>query len=425
MSSISQANIKFTMTRRQKLLMPIVMIGAFFEGYDFMVINMSLPYIAHDFVLDDQVTGMMLSIIAIGTLMAFFMVRLGDKYGRKPVFLVSVAAFSLLSLATAFTPNMQLFVICQFLARIFLVATWAVGIIIMAEEFPVELRGRAIGLFQGAAAIGAIFPSLLLPVAAMTPLGWRTLFIIGALPLVIVLIMGKNFHETERFKKAKESSEAKPSFFAVFKHPYRKHMIAVSALWFFIYMGYTTAMTFFSYRVVNELGWTESQVGLTMALAFTIGLSGYVVAGKLLDAMGRKKTAMLFFLCGVSAVVLTFQLTTYIPIMLAQIVGVFFVGSFTVICASFTNELFPTAIRANATAWGNNIFGRIGQIMAPALVGFLAVHMGGVGNAVSLVALGPLAGIFIVAVFMPETRNREMKDHMDVQGEVQQDALQV
>jgi len=69
-----------------------------------------------------------------------------------------------------------------------------------------------------------------------------------------------------------------------------------------------------------------------------------------------------------------------------MIVAVFFVGSFTVICATFTNEVFPTAIRANAMAWGNNIVGRIGQIAAPALVGLL-VPIIGLGNAATALAI--------------------------------------
>jgi MFS family permease len=83
---------------------------------------------------------------------------------------------------------------------------------------------------------------------------------------------------------------------------------------------------------------------------------------------------------------------------------------FTVICASFTNELFPTRFRATATAWGNNIFGRLAQIITPGVVGYLSVNIGGTGNAASLMAIGPVFAAILVIFLLPETRNFEIKD---------------
>lgn len=410
-------SVKFQLTGRQKLMFPVIMTGSFFEGFDFMIINLALPFISRDLGIDTQATGFAVSVVAIGALLAFFVVRLGDRVGRKPVFLWSVVLYSALSLLTAFSPNIQVFVACQFLARIFLVAVWATGYIVVSEEFSVEMRGRALGLFQSVAAVGAIFPSLFMPVVAAAGLGWRALYVIGALPLLMIVILGKNFQETERFQKTKVEKEAGPGFFTVFQPPYRKYMIVIAALWFFIYLCYASSMNFFSYRVVNDLGWTEARVGLTTAVAYLIGLSGYFIAGKLLDSIGRKKTAVIFFLAGSAATIGAFQTAAYEVVFAFQILACLTVGVFTVICASFTNELFPTAIRANATAWGNNIVGRLGTILAPAAVGSLAGPLGGVGNSVSLMALGPVVGVLLVVLFLPETRYREMQDFLELENE--------
>jgi len=406
--------VKFQLSHRQKLLLPVILLGSFFEGFDFMIINLSLPFISRDLGINIQETGFALSIVASGTLVAFFVVRLGDRFGRKPVYLWSVALYAVLSLITAFSPNIEFFVACQFLARIFLTASWATGFIVIAEEFAVEVRGRALVLFQSASAIGAIFPSLLMPIFAGTSFGWRGLYVVGVLPLLIVIFLGKNFHETERFQRTRENRSTKPSFFSVFQPPYRKHMLTVAALWFLIYLCYAATLTFFSYRVVTELGWDETTVGFTTAIAYLLGLSGFFTAGKLLDSIGRKKTAVIFFLGGSLATVAAFQATEYLWVLISLILGTFFVGVFTVICASFTNELFPTEIRANATAWGNNIVGRTAQILAPSLVAALAIPLGGVGNAVSVLALTPLIAIVLVLLFLPETKYSEMQDFVDL-----------
>lgn len=407
--------VKFQLNKRQKLMFPVIMAGSFFEGFDFMIINLALPFISRDLRIDTQATGFAVSVVAIGALLAFFVVRLGDRVGRRPVFLWSVALYSVLSLLTAFSTSIQTFVAFQFLARVFLVAVWATGYIVVSEEFPVETRGRALGLFQSVAAVGAIFPSLFMPLVAAAGLGWRALYVIGALPLLAVVFLGKNFQETERFQKTQaEEEEFRPGFFTVFRPPYRKYMVVVAALWFFIYLCYSSSMNFFSYRVVNDLGWTETRVGLTTAVAYLLGLAGYFIAGKLLDSVGRKKTAAIFFLGGAAATAGAFQFNSYAAVFVFQVLAVLTVGVFTVICASFTNELFPTAIRANATAWGNNIVGRLGTILAPAAVGSLAGPLGGVGNAVSLMALGPVVGVLLVALYLPETRYQEMQDFLEL-----------
>jgi MFS family permease len=406
----NERSVKFSLTDRQKKILPVLMCGSFFEGFDWMVINMALPFIAKDMHIGVESTGLALSIVAVGTLAAFFLVRMGDRIGRRPVFIWSVCLYGIMSICTAFSPNIVYFVTCQFLARVFLVSEWATGLIVISEEFPVETRGRGLALFQGISGVGAIFPSLLMPVMAATPFGWRGLFVIGGLPLIAILILKKNFTETQRFQRTAKAAAAKPDFFEVFKPEYRGKLFSVSCLWFLAYLCYMTAMTFFSYYAVNERAWTAARVGLTTSVAYVIGFAGFFLAGKMMDSIGRKKTAVLFFLGGSVSLVGVFELTGYVWIFIALISCTFFISVFTVICASFTNELFPTRVRATATAWGNNIFGRLAQIMTPTVVGFLAAPLGGTGHAASLMAIGPVLASIVVITMLPETREHEIQD---------------
>ncbi len=398
---------KFILTQRQKLLLPIVMLGAFFEGFDFMVINLTLPYISKDMNIGTQTTGMVLSIVAVGALLAFFVVRLADKYGRRPIFLSAVVIYAVFSALTALTRSIETFVACQFIARVFLVTCLNVGFVIMSEEFGSEMRGRAIGLFESAAVLGAIFPSIFLPVFAKTFLHWRGLFLLGGLPLILIILYWRRLPETEIFLRTRKTGgqdkASQPGFLAVFAPPYRSRIIMVMALWFFMYFVYATAMSFFSYRVVNELGWEASRVGIVTGVAAIVGLLGFYAVGKAMDSWGRKKTGVVFFLCATAAVICTFQVHSYAAVFAADVVGTFFVGTLLVICATICNELFPTAIRANATAWSNNIMGRTGAIIVPTLAGTLAKPLHGIGNAVSVLVLSGIICAVIIGFFIPET----------------------
>jgi putative MFS transporter len=395
---------KFVLNERQKRLVSVAMLGAFFEGYDFMAINLVLPYITKTFNIDESTAAYVLAIIAIGTVIAFFLVRRADRVGRRSTFLFSVLFYSLFSFITAFSPNIETFTFLQFLARIFLIVSWSVGYIIMSEEFDPEIRGRALALFQVAAAIGGIFPSIVLPFVALTRLHWRLIYMISVIPLTVLFWGWKSFPETRRFEalKLERTKKMGPSQFDVFKKPYAKPLIIIMSLWFLMYLTYASSMNFFSLRVVNELSWSEMQVGLVTGIGYTVGLLGYYVVGKMLDTLGRKKTAYIFFTLGALTVIGAFQMKDFLAITLFMIMATFFVGPFTVIMATFTNELFPTSIRANAMAWSNNIVGRIAQIMAPAIVGILTpiIHL---GNAITVLASTLFIGILIIAFLLPET----------------------
>jgi putative MFS transporter len=153
----------FHLTTRQKQILPLLMLGSFFEGFDFSTVNLALPFITRDLAIDTRTAGYMLSVIAVGTLLSFFVVRLGDKVGRKPVFLGAVATYSVLSFLTALTPNTYLFILCQFLARTFLVVSWATGFIIVVEEFEAETAAGPWECFRRRLESGQYFPPFSCP----------------------------------------------------------------------------------------------------------------------------------------------------------------------------------------------------------------------------------------------------------------------
>ena len=413
---------KLKMTPRQKGLFPIIILGAFFEGFDDGLINIALPYIKLSFDLDDQMAGFMLSIIAIGTVVAFVASRLADSVGRRPVFLWCVYGYSIASLLTAFAPWLWLFITFQFIARIFLIGCWSVGYVILCEEFKAENRGWAVGRFQLVAVFGALLVGLLLPlvvgggeagteVAERWPT-WQILFMVGALPLIPTLIFRKKLPETEAFLLRKQQAAEgtlpeKTDFFEVWKAPHRKFIIIMSLVWFFFYFGIKGSLNFFSTRVVEELHWLPSDITIAVASATIIGIFIIGLNGKLLDILGRKKAALLIISLGVATSFTTFMLDNYWAIIIFNVVATGCLNSFLMIGSTLTNELFPTQIRGNAMAWANNIFGRIGQILVPTFIGTLTLWMT-LGHAIAIAMLFPLISLFLIMAFLPETSKRSL-----------------
>jgi putative MFS transporter len=412
---------KFTMDIRQKTMWPIIILGSFFEGFDDAVLNIALPYIVKDYGVTTQMSGYALSIVALGTMVAFFVSRMADTVGRRQVYLTSVYMYSICSLLTAFAPNFEVFIGFQFVARIFLISCWSVGYIILCEEFSPEHRGSAVGRFQLTAVFGALLIGILLPVITKLGLNWRVLYVVGALPIIPVFLLCKRLPETLAFLQMREEKKLgkqlpKGDFFGPWKRPFLLYTAVMAIVWAFLYFGIKGSLNFFTLRVVNELDWTPTMVSIGLLTQTVTGMIVIALNGKLLDRIGRKRAATIIIIVGCVSSVLMFTLESFYAVLISSIIAAGFVNSFLIVGSTLTNELFPTDIRANAMAWANNIVGRLGQIIVPVVVTTLALTLG-LGNAAALAVSLPLLSLVLILIFLPETGPRRVaksRDHQDI-----------
>ncbi len=413
-SEVQQSN-KLTLTPRQKKLCLIIIIGSFFEGFDDALINIALPYIQADFGVTTQQVSFSLSLIGLGTMFAFFLVRLADKFGRRPLLLTSIVCYTLCSFITAFSQNLTFLVFWQFVARIFLIGCWSLSYIIVAEEFEANQRGKASSILQAIAVSGALMLSLLLPVFTALNIGWRGMYIVGALPLIPVVIFQKWLPETQMFLDAKakreagiaeEKPEEKQDFFEVWKPKYRRNMLIMSISWVLLYFGVKGSLNFYSLHMVNDLGWTPGMITIGMASMTIVGMVIIVLNGKLIDKIGRKKGAVVILTVGAISAAAVFLAKNFIVILIVGCIAGGFTNSFLMVASTITNELFPTEVRANAMAWSNNIVGRLGQVLVPSVVGLLSIYLG-LAYSVAIVVMMPIIAAMLIWFLLPETKSEE------------------
>ena len=67
------------------VLLALLMSATIFEGYDVTIFHLCTPDIARSFHLDDRAIGLMASVVRFGGMLAFLVVMLADRIGRKPV----------------------------------------------------------------------------------------------------------------------------------------------------------------------------------------------------------------------------------------------------------------------------------------------------------------------------------------------------
>jgi putative MFS transporter len=393
------------LTPYQRRLIGFLSVATFFEGYDFLAISQILPQLRAEMHLSEGTAGALIAFTNIGAILAYLLVRHADIAGRRTTLTITIAGYTLCTAATGAATGLYSFAILQLLARFFLLAEWSLCMVYAAEEFPADRRGQVIGVIQAASSLGSIACAALVPVLIRSPLGWRTVFLAGIVPLVLVGLARTGLRETQRFEAV---GRQKRSLTDVWRSGYATRILQLAALWGLTYTCTQTAVTFWKEFVVRERQFTDVQVGASMTVAAVGSLPLLLAVGPLLDTVGRRRGAVLIYATTIIGVVLAYNLHGQWPLTAALVLGIFGASAVLPILNAYSTELFPTDLRGDAYAWANNLLGRISYVIAPLLVGQAAAHVGW-GAAVSVTAVGPMLALALIWAWMPETAGRELE----------------
>ncbi len=391
-------------------LFALLAIATFFEGFDTRLVALVQPVIGHEFGASRAELGRVVGLSSMGMVFAFFVIHLADHVGRRPVFLGALLVYALLTLATAFAPNLTVFTVLQVFARMAMVVELGLAYLILSEEMPPDVRGRVNGVFGGCVALGASVPDALLHPLTAWGIGWRGLFVIGAVPLVLFPYYVANLAETSAFRARKVQRAAAGSRLAtelellrsLVSSAYRSRLLAVTGLWVIVNFWSGTALYSFTLYVFDERSWNARDLVLLPLGTIPLGLFGYAFAGFAMDRIGRRSATSLY-LAGASLATLVCYQASGQAAILAGYFALVGLGGVWAIVTTWTAELFPTEMRATASGFGNNLVGRLGLVLGPIVAGILGEAFDSTADAVSLLAIVPLVGVPI-AWMLPETR---------------------
>ena len=396
----------------QRRLFALLTVCTLFEGFDTKLASLVLPVIGHEFGAGPEALGRALSASSLGMPFAFFAMRLADRVGRRPVFLASVAGYASLTFATAFAPSLAAFTALQIGARLLMVTELALAYLILSEELAPEKRGRANGLLGAFASLGASIPALLLaPLEAAGP-GWRGLFALGALPLILFPLYLRGVRETPVFAEAaigarRSLRDELRALLPLVAPGYRARLAGLTALWVTVSFWSGTALYFFVYFVFQERGWTARDLQWLTLGTVPAGFAGYGLAGWLMDRIGRRTAAVAYLVVGTAMTVFCFQSEDR-WVIAAGYWALIGLGGVWTIATTLTAELYPTQLRAAALGLTQHLLGRIGLVLGPLATGWLAARLGSTGDAVSWLALANLLAVPLVLGLVPETRGTDL-----------------
>lgn len=384
-------------------------LGWMLDAMDVMLYSLVLSHLMRDLGMDKPTAGLLNSLTllasALGGLLFGF---LADRIGRTRALMLSILVYSLASGACGLSDTIVQLAIFRFILGLGMGGEWTTGAALIAETWPAEHRGKALGLMQSSWAIGEMIAAGV--VALVLPrYGWRAVFFVGVLPALFVLWIRRDVPESELWLE-QQKSERKGSLRLLWRKDLRRNGLlatAMNACAMFGYWGlFTWIPAYLSLPVAEGGRGLDLMKTTTWLLLMGVGKwLGYALFGFMADAFGRRISYVTYLLVAAALVPLYGMAST--PgwlLVLGPFVAFFGTGFFSGFSA-LAAELFPTEIRATAMGVSYNI-GRGFSAAAPAIVGLLAARVG-LGEAFFLLA----AAFFVAALLalaLPETKGREL-----------------
>ncbi|HEY4207360.1 MAG TPA: sugar porter family MFS transporter [Puia sp.] len=159
-------------------------LGGYLFGFDFAVISGALPFLQRQFGLNEYWEGFATGVLAIGAIIGCLVAgSVSDKYGRRKGLLTAAAIFGLSSLAMAFSPSRNIFIVSRCMAGIGVGMASMLSPMYIAEISPAHLRGRMVAINQLTVVIGILVTNIInYSLRNMGEDAWRWMFGLGVLP---------------------------------------------------------------------------------------------------------------------------------------------------------------------------------------------------------------------------------------------------
>ncbi|HVS35807.1 MAG TPA: MFS transporter [Gemmataceae bacterium] len=288
---------------RQWLTLAVVVTAAFLGTLDFFIINVALPAMQAD--LHASFAQVQLVIAAYGLAYAVCLItggRLGDIVGRKKMFLIGVAGFTLASVLCGLAPRPELLIAARVLQGIAGAMLFPQVLSIIQVTFPPHERGRAFavyGVVQGAASFSGVVLGGFLVQANLFGLGWRPIFLVNLPVGLLTLLAAWKLAPESRSPTARRLDLGGVAVVSValmlLVYPLVEGPDAGWPWWAFICLAAAppalAGFLLFERRVQNTGGSPLVELGLFRSRAFTVGV-----------------VTSLAFCCGLSAFFLTVTL---------------------------------------------------------------------------------------------------------------------
>lgn len=375
-----------------------------FDGYDLVIYGVALPKLMKEWQIDTITAGFLGSVALFGMMFgAIIFGSLSDKlesygFSRKKLIALCIFLFSGFTLLCGYATNPQSFGIFRFLAGLGLGGVMPNVIALMTEYAPKKLRATLVSLMFSGYAVGGMC-SALLGMWLVPQYGWKIMFIIGGLPLLLLpviwyllpesidyLVRRKKTEQAFQILKQIDSSitynhQTQISLHhenqAVSKSPvkdlFAENRGPVTLLfWTSVFMALILVYALGNWlpKLMVEAGYDLS-TSLVFLFALNIGgMLGAIFGGYLADRFNLAKVLCTLFASGAIALfLLSYSLPTFVLYICIAVAGAASIGG-QILLLAYMSQFYSSNIRATGLGMALGV-GRLGAILGPILCGWL------------------------------------------------------
>ncbi len=366
------------------------------DGYDVGSIGWAVPSLTHAWNLPPSAFSLAFLWSNLGVMVgALSSGPIGDRFGRKPLLLASIAIFGLASLASAFTGSLGALSALRFFTGLGIAGAFSGTTALTGDYTPQRLRATMIMVTFTGAPVGGFIGGQVVAVL-LRHYAWPVIFVLGGMfPLALLLVMAIWLPESPRFLIAR--ADLSPHHRALLarlgiapgqaqahgadiarENPVKMlfgngYALQTLLLWiiFFCSLLNLYLFVFWLPEVLHLTGMTPSDAVFATSVHALGGIAAVLYLGYLIDRVGPERSLALHYAVGAVFVALIALVAMPYAILLAVIFfsGVTSIGSQTGANAT-CGALYPARMRTSGIGWALGV-GRMGGIAAAPLGGFL------------------------------------------------------
>lgn len=360
---------------RYTLYLVCVALGGWaLASYDLNLLVLLLPQIAKSLHLSEGEVGLLGVFVFIAQfIITLFVGYAMDQFGRRRVWMLCLSAAAIFTGLTFFVQNFWELALVRALASGMAFSELAVSITIVNEQVPAHNRGLLYSIVQGgwplgvflAAGVDLIFGHL----------GWRFVFLLGVIPIVMVIIGRSFIKESERFEHLQRVKQVhrrgdgaelqtllarhnvdvaeldRVTVGQLFAHPgyVRRQIITLTIVWLFYASSYVGTNFYITYWLTKYKGFDSTEASTLLLVSGGIGFFFYILGGWLGERMGRSRVIMYTgaLVAPLNLIFLylhNFTLICIVYFLIYQVTN----GTWSGAGYAYQGESFPTRVRGTA-----------------------------------------------------------------------------
>ncbi|MBV8813845.1 MAG: MFS transporter [Verrucomicrobia bacterium] len=380
-------------------------LGWTLDAFDFFLLVLVVPDIAHEFLpgVENGRTTVGIAVnltLAMRPVGALLFGLMADRLGRRPTLIVNILCYSVLAFASGFAPSLTVLIILRALFGIAMGGEWGVGASLAMETIPLQTRGIVSGILQAGYPSGYLLASLVYALLG-AHVGWRILFMLGAVPALLILFIRRNVDESPAWLGKRPRAQ---EILRVIQTRFPLFIFAILLMTAFNFFSHGTQDVYPTFLRVQRQ-FPPATVG-TIGVIFNIGaLLGGLTFGMFSQRIGRRRTIVIAALLAILVIPLWAFSHTAVPLALGAFIMQFFVQGAWGVVPAHLNELSPPEVRGTFPGFTYQLGNLLASVNYTLQSGLADRFHGDYGLALAIVVAIVAAVLALLAGFGPEAKD--------------------